>query len=221
MNASIKKLFSCLLCIWFSISSTLGSVANAQALDTDFEAPIIEHEEVVSGTLGDVEVFIATVVDNGEVDSVSLFYRYAGDEEFIEIAMQELVQSSSYSAKIDTASRTADDEAIEYYIRAEDGAGNVVLKGLSFDPLVRTLINPDASSATATIAGESTPAAESVAPKKKINWLYVGLGALLVGGIAASAGGGGGSDGDGAGGIDTPQPGCDPSCTITLTLNPP
>lgn len=210
MSVTIKKAFTSIFCVWFACVSTLGTIASAQTSPSDFEAPIIEHEENVSGDLGDVEVFAATVVDNEQLDSVSLLYRYSGDTDYIEIIMQPLVQSSYYSAKIDTSARTGQDTAIEYYIRAEDKAGNVVLKGLSFDPLVRTLVNPTVNVPNVTTSVESTSPVE-VSPRRNINWLYVGLGVLLVGGLAAAAGGGGGDD-------DGGDPPCDLNCNVTLTL---
>ncbi|MFK7858403.1 MAG: hypothetical protein AB8B64_06275 [Granulosicoccus sp.] len=215
MNAISRKAFTCLFCAWFTLASTFGTVASAQSTEFDFEAPIIEHEEITTGILGDVAEFVATVVDNAEVESVSLFYRYAGEDDFIEVIMQPLLQSSSYTTTINTAARSGEDTAIEYYIRAEDTSKNMVLKGLSFNPLVRTLINPN----LANITADQAPTPEQSAPVKKINWLYVGLGALLVGGIAAAAGGGG-SDGNNVISDPGAQPGCDP-CTITLTLSPP
>ncbi|MFK7993364.1 MAG: hypothetical protein AB8B87_04445 [Granulosicoccus sp.] len=218
MNANVKKAFTSFFCAWFALTSSLGTIAHAQSSESDFEAPIIEHEEIKSGNLGDVEVFAATVVDNEDLKSVSLFYRYSGENEFTEIVMQPLVQSAYYSAKVDTTPRVGeDDTAIEYYIRAEDASGNVVLKGLSFDPLVRTLRNPEPATPATDASIAQTPSIEEPSPRKKINWLYVGVGILLVGGIAAAAGGGGD---DGGGNGENPDPDCNP-CTVTLTLATP
>ncbi len=213
VSSCLKPVLTTLFCIWFALTSTLTSIVHAQSAGSDFEAPIIEHEEISSGVLGDVESFVATVVDNEELDSVSLFYRYAGDADFIEISMQPLAESSYYTATVDTSLRDGSDTAIEYYIRAEDASGNLVLKGFAFEPLVRSLIDDSPATSPTVVTEQPAPPTEP-APRKKVNWLYVGLGILLVGGIAAGAGGGGG-------GSDPVDPTCSPNCSVTLTLATP
>lgn len=215
----LKKAFISVVSACFAITVVFSNGAFAQSGERDFEAPIIEHEQIDGGTSGDVETFVATVVDNEELQSVSLFYRYSGESEYVELVMQPVASSSYYSAKVDTSEASEAAEAIEYYIRAEDVSGNLVLKGFVFEPLVRSLIMPtvmapeDQVSANAV---EPAPAPAPVAkPARKINWLYVALGALVIGGVAAGASGG--SDGDGG----APPSNCDPSCSVNLTINTP
>lgn len=214
------RVLTCVFCFWFVSTSTLGTIANAQSTARDFEAPIIEHEENVSGIFGDVESFVATVGDNEGLKSVNLFYRYAGESEFTEITMEPLVQSSYYSASVNTGTRSGNETAIEYYIRAEDTAENVVFKGLPFNPLIRSLvdINNTVNSAAADPVEQKSPTKST--SDRKVNWVYVALGALIVGGIAAAAGGGD----DGKGNTvanDVTDPGCTVNCNVTLTLTTP
>lgn len=210
---TVKQTATVLFSLWFACINTVVTVANAQVANSDFEAPIIEHEEINTGVLGDIESFVATVVDNEELKSVSLFYRYTGQSDFTEISMKPLAASSYYTATVDTSKSDGDETAIEYYIRAEDTSGNLVLKGFAFEPLVRSLASPSPFSAsTETTTTQPT----NSAPKKKINWLYVALGVLVLGGIAGAAGGGSDDDDDG------PVAGeCNPNCQVTLTISPP
>lgn len=211
---NLRRALTLLFCAWFACSTTYSNIALAQNTGSDFEAPIIEHEDVGNGLLGDIETFVASVVDNEAVENVSLFYRLKGDTKFTELPMSPLNASSYYySAKIDTANLADEKTAIEYYIRAEDSAGNLVLKGFAFEPLVRTLLPavPPGSSIDANVTQDSTP---TVAPKSKINWVYVALGALVLGGIAAGASGGGSDD-------VAPAGDCSPNCLVTLTISPP
>ena len=213
-----RRVFTTVFSIWFACVSMFGGIANAQSDGSDFEAPIIEHEPLGSGVSGNIEPFEATVVDNEELRSVSLFYRFAGQTAFEEIEMKPLASSSSYIASIDTSLAEETATAIEYYIRAEDAAGNLVLKGFAFEPLVRRL-NPAGQAAVVTAEPVQTQTGRTVTeePRRRVNWLYVALGALIVGGIAAGAGGG--SDDDGG----NPGPGgnCQPDCQVTLTIATP
>ncbi|MFK7853525.1 MAG: hypothetical protein AB8B79_05405 [Granulosicoccus sp.] len=215
----IKKAFISVVSACFAITVVFSNGAFAQSTERDFEAPIIEHEQIDGGTSGDVETFVATVVDNDELQSVSLFYRYSGEADYVELVMQPVASSSYYSAKVDTAEAKEAAESIEYYIRAEDVSGNLVLKGFVFEPLVRSLIMPIAMAPEEqpiTSAVDPAPAPAPVAkPARKINWLYVALGALVIGGVAAGASGG---DSGGGGGTNAD---CEPSCRVNLTINTP
>lgn len=201
-------------CMLFAISST---TAVAQPSDSvDFESPIIEHTEVDGGRVGGVEVFGATVVDNDEIARVVVFYRFSGETEFADLSMREIAQSSFYMARIDTANVPLDTEAIEYYIQAEDASGNIVLKGFAFQPLTRAfeppaVVEPEVEQDAAPVEAEFT----SPSLASSINWWYVGLGALLVGGIVAA------TDSDSSG-PRAPDGDCiGNSCTVTLTFERP
>ncbi|NND89483.1 MAG: hypothetical protein HKN42_01365 [Granulosicoccus sp.] len=207
-----KRLFTTLFTAWFASSSVFGNLALAQSGTTDFQAPIIEHEPLETGVLGNIEPFEATVVDNVDLQSVTLFYRYNGETAFTELEMKPLASSSSFIASVDTSLANPGSTALEYYIRAEDFSGNVVLKGFSFQPLIRTLASADAATSLPAEPVAETAATDSPS-RKGINWLYVALGVLVIGGIAAGAGG---SDGDAP-----PPQGCQPDCQVTLTIGVP
>lgn len=200
----MKRLTTSVLALCIVINQLLAGIANAQFDGPDFESPVIEHEQTAGGRPGAVEIFDASVVDNDELVSVRLFYRFEGETEYVRVSMRQVATSSNYTARVNTASMREDAAGIEYYIRAEDAAGNLVLKGFAFQPLVRTF---EVEPIPATVV------AEEEEPAGKVNWLYVALGVLVVGGIAAAAGGGGGSK---------PQPAaCDPDCNVTVTINAP
>jgi len=196
---TVKRGLASLLSVLLVVTSLVTNIVQAQTLASDFEAPIIEHDVVEAGVLGDAESFVATVIDNLELENVSLFFRFSGDEKFTEIPMRPLAESAYFSATVDTSTEPANTVSIEYYIRAEDTAGNVVLKGFTFEPLVRTLAQPEGSviddplAITSPAAQDPAPASPAPEAKRGINWLWVGLGVLVAGGLAAAASGGGDS----------------------------
>lgn len=191
-----------LLAACIVLNQVLAGIANAQFDGLDFESPIIDHEQSAGGLPGEVEIFDASVVDNDELASVRLFYRFEGETEFVRVSMRQVATSSNYTARVDTSSMPDGASGIEYYIRAEDAAGNLVLKGFAFQPLFRKF---GIETINTAVEPEKQPG--------KVNWVYVALGVLVVGGIAAAAQGGGSGPG--------PQPECDLACTVDVTVNPP
>lgn len=188
---------------WFAIVSVTAAVLPSAALAQqlgfpDFESPIIEHEERRGGPVGGVEVFGATVVDNDELARVSLRYRFTGETEYAELVMREIASSSFYTGRVDTTNVPASNVAIEYYIQAEDISGNLVLKGFAFQPLTRAFQIPQ-TVATPAVVKSVVPAP---AASQGINWLYFGLGVLVIGGIAAASRGGQSNSDDCVGGCD-------------------
>ncbi len=76
---------------------------------------------------------------------------------------------------------------IEYYIQAADFAGNTLLHGYSFSPLTVSVIT-----GTQDLAVNDTSNAlvlDKAEPNKKKTkiWLWIGLGVLIVGAVAAVA----------------------------------
>ncbi len=71
-----------LLALLVAFSTIHPGPIHAQSGKTDIEGPTIEHEVVESGGLGKVQEFSATVVDNEEVASVWLFYRFGVEDDF-------------------------------------------------------------------------------------------------------------------------------------------
>lgn len=192
----------------FSMMSAAVSPTSAWAQQSlaDFESPIIEHDAKQGSLVGGVEVFGATVVDNVNVQEVSLFYRFTGETEYAELAMREVASSSYYSAKVDTANVPKSTDTIEYYIQAKDTSGNVVLRGFAFQPLSR----PFQAKPEPQVAAAPEPASE--AATSKFNWIYVALGVLAVGGLIAA--------GNDSGKTSEPEQ-CDDICTVTLNIELP
>ena len=212
--ARCNKRFAVWLALWFAITSVFYAVIPATAVaqqsdSVDFESPIIEHVVQDGGLIGGVEVFGATVVDNDEIKRVVVFYRFSGETEFAELPMREVAQSSFYSAKVDTANVPLDTEGIEYYIQAEDASGNIVLKGFAFQPLTRSF-----QVAGPAEVAPAEPEAQGPSASSSFNWWYVGLGVLVLGGIAAAASGGGG-------GSSMNSDDCVGGCTVNLTFDRP
>lgn len=186
-----------LLALAVAVSTLQSTVVFAQQAVQDFEAPLIEHELLKSGELGEAQIFSANVVDNIELKSVSIFYRFTGVEQFEQIPMEPVSTSSFFSATIPTEQLPIEETSIEYYLQAEDVAGNIVLKGYIFDPLIRTLritaSGADTQATSTTIEESGTAVTDQPVPKKKSRTLYYVLGALglvALAGLAASSSGG-------------------------------
>lgn len=176
------RLICRLLLVMIMLTHGYPRVLWAQAtLPLDLEPPVIVFEEQKSGVAGSDQLFTVDVTDDRRVTSVVLYYRFASDPEFTSAPMDGEVGTSIYTRTVQTTA--ADPRNLEYYIQAEDLAGNRSIKGFVFDPLVRTL-TADASPTT-TVSGESSGGFD-----RRILW---GLAGLLV--IALIAGASGGDSG--------------------------
>ena len=194
------------------LTSPLSTHTFAQQALPDFEAPLIEHDPLEFSTSDPMQLFTATVADNIGLQSVRLFYRYQGEEDYSSQEMNPVADSSVFTARITIENVVS--STIEYYLQAEDQAGNVVLKGYAFAPLERVLSLPTALSATPEPAVETTPTVIAEKPKSKV--LYYVLGVLALGALAGLAGGGS---------SDSPTSSTDPcvdtGCVVTFTLGSP
>ena len=204
MCRTIQKTISFILSIGLILTCVTSPGSFAQGLDSDFEAPVIEHQQLETGFAEDDQVFTATVLDNEEVKKVTLFYRFSGDDAFTELDMKLALEESLYTSTLKIENNSVSE--IQYYIQAEDASNNIVLKGFAFEPLVR-LIN--AGSEAQATAPPSSDAVKQTAQKGKVNLLYVALGILAVGAIAGAAGGGSSSAAESC-----------VECDITLTIMP-
>ena len=165
----------------------------------DLVAPKITQEvykqTIASGSDHEITV---KVTDNVGVNSVILYFRDMGQEEYNRRIMQRVGQSDNFQARI-----SADEikpPGIEYYIEAMDLAGNRVLHGAGFQPLTAKLDTTISPAVPAAQAKKDQPKKEDEGIS---NWVWIGLGALAV---VAVAGGGG------DGGTATPT-------TATLNIN--
>lgn len=188
-----------------------GRSGGSQSVDV--EPPLIEHDVIAEAEADIRQTFIATVVDDQDLDSVVFFYRYAGESSFSRYVMMQVSYSSTYIAQIPTDPKSF--KAIEYYIQARDASGNRTVRGYTFSPLVRNITPPDAAEPVALPAPNTTPEAEQPESGSRIpTAVYVVGGVLLLGLIAGAAGSsGGGSEGGGA---------CsDEGCRLSLTIDQP
>ena len=188
------------------------TVANTDEV-VDVEPPLIEHDIVAESEADIRQTFVATVVDDQDLDSVVFYYRYAGETSFSRYVMMQVSYSSTYIAQIPTDPKS--NQAIEYYIQASDTSGNRTVRGYTFSPLVRSIVPPPGSDTVlqAGVEGDARAATESTGsriPKA----VYIVGGVLLLGLIAgAASSSGGGSDEGGA---------CtDEGCRLTLTIDRP
>jgi len=219
---SCKKLIEAVLIVWFTASQAwLGAgaaLAQGQPSRMDVEPPLIEHEVVINADSDYRQSFVATVVDDVDLDSVRLFYRFAGEPAYGSVQMRQVSSSSTYIAQIPTD--PSSDVSIEYYLQAQDVSGNRTLRGYAFNPLVRSVNVPEpllANPSTPAEAGVEVAAAtttEEAKPRSKA--LYIVGGALLLGLVAGalSASGGGSSS---SGGASCP----DGVCNVGITLAEP
>jgi len=209
----VKKLFRTGFALWFALTQVMfgTSAAFAQSGLIDVEPPLIEHEIISEVEADTRQTFFATVVDDDELDSVSLYYRFSGDPTYSVVLMNRVSYSSTYIVHLPTDS--ASDRNIEYYIQARDKAGNRTVRGYAFNPLVRNITAENAEPDAAT--SENTKAAETAASSNKNRTaLYIVLGTLALGLLAGSLGKPGGG-----GGSAEPCP--NGICTISVTVGPP
>jgi len=207
VNKLLKVGFAC----WFATAQImLGmSAAYAQFDVIDVEPPLIEHEIVGAVEAGIRQSFFATVVDDNELDSVSLFYRFANDPTYSNVLMKRVSYSSTYIAHVPTDETS--DRNIEYYIQARDKAGNRTVRGYAFNPLVREINITE----TAVAAELVVPVKEE--PDRNIvrTAAYVTVGVVLLGLVANSLASSSGGDG-------TSTPACaDGVCPVTITIGQP
>ena len=181
-----------------------GSWQLAQSV-IDVEPPLIEHELVSESDANIRQTFVATVVDDQELDLVQLFYRFKGESRYTRTLMDRVSFSSTWIAQIATDPATPQD--MEYYIQAKDKSGNRTVRGYAFSPLVRKIIPGDVVETPAEEPQVTTKPAMSGSRKV----LYVVGGVLLLGLVAAAASSGSGQDPPVS---DTCTGG---RCTVTIT----
>lgn len=212
----VNKLFSVGFVCWFALSQILLGMSSAYAQSglIDVEPPLIEHNIVSAVDSAARQSFLATVVDDDELDSVSLYYRFQNDSDYSAVPMNRVSYSSTYIAHVATA-RTSD-RNIEYYIQARDRAGNRTVRGYAFNPLVRIISVVEVAPIAST--GESIEAVASSGSRPWLTALYVVLGVLTLGLLAGSVSGGdeqsvtpSTNEGNCPGGV----------CTISITVSQP
>lgn len=185
MSENLSKRLVVMLITFLQLFSMPGMV-NAQS--TDIEPPVIEFEAVSSGNAGDSQVFAATVADNTQIASVTLYYRFAESTAYQNRPLNMLGSSGIYTVTISSEELPSSATFIQYYIEAFDAAGNRALQGFAFDPIERQLVTPQAPVVQAT---NEPVEASGMSLNRKL--LYGAVGLLVVGVLASAAGGGGSS----------------------------
>lgn len=173
--------------------------------DVDHTAPIIQHEPSAAPfPAGEPLVFEATITDDMGVKEATLFYRPQGGSDYASIHMNAIGQDR-YTAAV--PQDQVSEPGLEYYIQASDEAGNMVMRGFSFSPLMAIVElgapgMEEAEKGLAAASPEEGPfkLATEEPPTKpwyKKWWVWTLVGAVVIGGAAAAAGGGGGGGGGG------------------------
>lgn len=169
---------------------------------TDMIAPTVTHQPISESVVaGSSYKFKVRVTDNVGIRSVILFYRTMGSKTYRSIAMRSTTQTEDlYTVVLEAEVITA--PGIEYYIQAQDLAGNTVLQGHSFSPLTAKITAPAVEMEAVTELTETpTPVLKNGLAQKSLlyknKWLWIGAVALVAGAVAASSLGGDGGDADG------------------------
>lgn len=184
-----KKIFSyCSILVLVAHMLSVNAVAA-----TDIQAPVITHTPTEAPVKeGQGFVLTATVSDDTEVAEVLLFYRTIGQKEYSRIEMRALANSEDYSATIPGWKLLK--PGIEYFIQAEDTAGNSVLYGFSFSPVAVAVASTSPLQPKSTIPKKDSSAfasnGTSKSKKSGKKWIWIGVGAAVLAGLAASGGGG-------------------------------
>jgi len=190
------RVFGLLFC--FSSVWIFSPLLLAQELFlVDLAAPKITLvSSSVSVLIGGSKKISARVTDNVGVQSVTLFYRTIGENLYQSVLMaREREDFDSYFRVVSNVKSPG----IEYYVEAIDLTGNTLSKGKASPFMIRIK-----SSYNAPHQVSSIPSTQDIRDNLKESlsfdnetWMWIGLGALAVGGLIAAGG-------DSGGGCTTP-----------------
>jgi len=133
----------------------------------------------------------AVVTDNIGVEKVTLFYRNIGATDFKRKNMIRELTTDIYQVSLPEVMAPG----IEYYIQANDEEGNTIFHGHTFSPLTITVLSDIDTQETLDSMETPELITNKNTEKGLSKWIWIGLGVLAVGAIAAS---GRGSDGGSA-----------------------
>jgi len=189
------------------ILTNVSGIAHADQLAlpaADVTAPTMEQKNLVTKiTAGKDHQIVVTATDNVAVKNVILFYRNTGEKIYQTRVMHNVPDTDDYGVTLSASEIQGD--GLEYYIQATDPAGNTLLLGYAFSPIAVLVEHPNLKEQVASSSAMDSMTPEK-APEKKYEsdksnkWLWIGLGVLAVGALAASSGGGGGDGGGSSGG---------------------
>jgi len=210
-----------LLLFFMAIGLIFGaSLVYAQSSPNEFdmEPPLIEHEVVTESDAAQSQPFMATVVDDEKLRTVTLFHRRAGESDYSPELMNRLSTSSTWVARIETDA--SDGRDIEYYIEARDESGNRTLRGFTFNPLVRQIVSasnladsePRGSAPPANEGAQESAAVTTRSRKKTLYYVLGAVGVAVVAGLALGQDDGGGNS----------ESGCSvEGCEVVFTVEQP
>lgn len=184
----LRSIIIILVCSSLAYSPLLSAQEAAQlSLPSGDPVPPEFTQEVYENTVqpGSDHEIILKVTDNVGVEDVSLYFRVIGTDEYKRRIMTKVGETDNYSVKVN-----ADEikpPGIEYFVQAKDLAGNTVTLGYDFSPLSVNLVAP-------VPQNDVPPIPPPDGDKGISKWVWIGLGALVLG-AAALSGGGGGDDG--------------------------
>ena len=164
----------------FTVTATDSGVsgdATVEVLDVDDAPPRIEHRPPAKAPAGAALEALASVSDDVKLASVTLTYRPDGAATFTTLPMSSAAPSS-FKATVPAADVRA--KFIEYYIEAEDAAGN------------RARSPPGAPSALhkVVVEEEATPPPPRAVPRLDLQTiLMVAVAVAIIVGAAAGAAG--------------------------------
>lgn len=178
-------------------------VVLVRAQSADSTPPSILHTPPdVPMVLDEPFLVQAVVTDDVAVARVRLYFRAEGVSEYRAIEMARAM-AGRYSATIPAHQRA--DRAIEYFIQAEDTAGNVALRGGAFEPLRiadPSTVDQHGPVERLTMRTPDTPGK----PWYKKWWVWTIAGAVVLGAAAGGGGGGGDEEPSGSATITAPIP---------------
>lgn len=175
----------------------LDSASNDGGIDLD--PPQVDHIPVASGVAGSAQSLSVKAVDVQGISSVTLLHRANPDDEYKRVLMRQVSGTDNFTVSIDLG---IEQRLIEYYFLVIDVGGNKVLNGFPYEPFSRILTEPkipieeskpvEAQNAPPQNPPEVSTTTEQMA-QNKTALLWVALGVLAIGAIAASSGGGEGT----------------------------
>jgi hypothetical protein len=170
----------------------------------DVIAPTLMHTPVSEQIpLGNPIEITISATDNTGIKDVILFYRVIGEDNFEQLPMIRTGRHDNYAAIVPVERIRV--PGIEYYVQAEDLAGNKVLRGFDFSPLKVFVVSHGLKQAVVAtpIPSENTQEATGNKKSSTVKWVLIGLGAAAVAGLGLALGGGGSNGGGSGGGADT------------------
>ncbi len=193
-----RSLFTVVLVAAYVVAQFPVSMVLAQSGSggSDLTPPTIVHTPpTIPMVLDEPFLVHAVVTDDVGVARVRLYFRAEAAQEYRSVEMAP-AKAGSYTATIPAHHRA--DRAIEYFIQAEDAAGNIALRGAAFEPMRIA----DPSTVDPSLIPKEDPAARltmktpapSGKPWYKKWWVWTIAGAVVIGAAAGGGGGGGGDD---------------------------